>query len=380
MVVTFHKYRGAGGGGVAAVSPSTDDAVVRFNGTTGAQQNSGVTLTDNEEFYGVAAIARTTNFDSGISFDGSDNANYYGAQHTFRDTADEGMFSVAPTGVVVDVLADVIQLRVKGHSTQTALPFVVENDAGTDQFTVSNAGVVVATGAITGAKIQLPLVADMITPQGTNGVAFLSRVANGATADAFIFNTSPNLTTSGANLFSVMNDAVEKLTVDKDGVLTPLGGINMTASGTGPRAFVSGGVFYINANDASTNGIQLTTTGAIITKGLAVSGITAVKTAAYTATAADSLVLADPNAAAGSFAITLPAANAAAGQILTVKVTAIHATRVITVIRAGADTIEGVTAGQTTTTFTTTAALASATFQSDGTSKWYLIGSNGTVT
>lgn len=114
--------------------------------------------------------------------------------------------------------------------------------------------------------------------------------------------------------------------------------------------------------------------------GFAPGGLTAVKTAAYTATLADFLVLADPAAAAGSFAVTLPAANAATGQLLTVKVTAIDAAKVITVIRAGADTIEGVTAGQTTTTFTTTSTLASATFQSDGTSKWYLIASNGTVT
>lgn len=112
---------------------------------------------------------------------------------------------------------------------------------------------------------------------------------------------------------------------------------------------------------------------------LSATGVTAAKSAAYTATVADSLVLADPNAAAGSFAITLPAATRI-GQLLTVKVVATHATRVITVIRAGADTIEGVTAGQTTTTFTTTAILGSATFQSDGSTKWYLIASNGTIT
>lgn len=106
--------------------------------------------------------------------------------------------------------------------------------------------------------------------------------------------------------------------------------------------------------------------------------VTAVRTAAYIATADDSLVLADPATAAGSFAVTLPAANAA--RLLTVKVTAIDATKVVTVVRAGSDTIEGVTAGQTVSTFTTTANLASATFQSDGGTKWYLISSNGTVT
>jgi len=113
--------------------------------------------------------------------------------------------------------------------------------------------------------------------------------------------------------------------------------------------------------------------------GLAAGGTTAVKVAAYVATAADSLVLCNPAGAAGSFAVTLPAANAIPGQILTVKVTQIDAVKVITVIRAGADTIEGVDAGQTTLTFTTTAKLASATLQSDGTSKWYVLSTNGTV-
>ena len=35
-------------GAVATISPSTDDAIVRFNGTSGAIQNSGVTIDDND--------------------------------------------------------------------------------------------------------------------------------------------------------------------------------------------------------------------------------------------------------------------------------------------------------------------------------------------
>lgn len=42
--------------------------------------------------------------------------------------------------LLVDGQADVVQLTVQGNGTQTALPFVVENSAGTDQFTVSNTG------------------------------------------------------------------------------------------------------------------------------------------------------------------------------------------------------------------------------------------------
>ena len=50
------------------------------------------------------------------------------------------MSDTTTTAKMVDGSTDVVQFTVQGHSTQTALPFVVENSAGTDQFTVSNSG------------------------------------------------------------------------------------------------------------------------------------------------------------------------------------------------------------------------------------------------
>jgi len=59
-----------------------------------------------------------------------------------------GALGVADS-VIIDGAADAVQLTVQGYTTQTALSFVVENSAGTDEFTVSNAGAIVAVGSAT---------------------------------------------------------------------------------------------------------------------------------------------------------------------------------------------------------------------------------------
>ena len=305
------RFVGVAGGaaGTDANIQTTDEQTMFFNVASGA--NNGLfhwTFSGGQEIFTLA-----------------DHATNYGATVTGK--------------ALIDGQQDVVQLTVQGHSTQTTLPFVVENSAGTDQFTVSNTGVVTALGPAT--------------------------VGSGTTTDAIIVGGQA----IGATYPSILN-ASENTTTGW--AMIPGSNGNTYLNGRTGMAF----------NIANVQKADLTASRLALTAGmgLAVGGVTAVKSAAYTATVADSLVLADPAAAAGSFAVTLPAASAAQGQLLTVKVTAIDATKVITVIRAGADTIEGITAAQTTTTFTTTATLASATFQSDGTSKWYLIASNGTVT
>ena len=73
--------------------------------------------------------------------------------------SDAGLVTLkSDTGVLVDGSADVVQLTVQGHSTQTTLPFVVENSAGTDVFTVSNAGAVTAGIEDAGIIINDPTV------------------------------------------------------------------------------------------------------------------------------------------------------------------------------------------------------------------------------
>lgn len=219
------------------------------------------------------------------------------------------------------------------------------------------------------------------TAGATNISEIRSSAADAAATVAVRISAGADLTTAGARILSLGDAAasafVEKSYVDLNGDYW-----NTTTSADFGTTVGNSAVFL---KPNATNVLR-----ASINEGVAVFpgfgfalGMATItpKTAAYTALKTDSTVLADPNGAAGSFAITLPAASDInhKGQILIVKVVSTHATRVITVIRAGSDTIEGVTAGQTTTTFTTTANLASAVFQSDGTSKWYLIASNGTV-
>ena len=127
------------------------------------------------------------------------------------------------------------------------------------------------------------------------------------------------------------------------------------------------------------DGTMNVTGGVAASTSIAVGGVTAVKTTDYVATVADFLIPVDVNTT-GNVIVTLPAASAAKGQLLTVKATATHATRTITIQRAGADTIEGVVAGDTALILSPIASLDMVSLVSDGTSKWYLVSSSGTIT
>ena len=74
-----------------------------------------------------------------------------GAVDFLSAIADSNSALTISDNVLIDGAADAVQLTIQGHSTQTSGLLVVENSAGTDQLTVSNAGVIVATGAIQGS-------------------------------------------------------------------------------------------------------------------------------------------------------------------------------------------------------------------------------------
>lgn len=98
------------------------------------------------------------------------------------------------------------------------------------------------------------------------------------------------------------------------------------------------------------------------------------KTANYTATKADALILCDV-ATTGAFTVTLPAAAALAGQLLIIKVAVGHATNVLTVSRAGSDTITTMSAAAQTSFDSTAGTTELNSFQlvSDGVSVWHVI-------
>jgi len=115
---------------------------------------------------------------------------------------------------------------------------------------------------------------------------------------------------------------------------------------------------------APASGHKLTITGnGLVTSGLAVAF--ASKTAAYTITASDAVVVCDGTSAA--FTVTLPAANGvSAGKQYVVKKidSSSHA---ITVAAAGTDTIDGLA------TQVISSQWNSMTLIGDGSSHWYLI-------
>mgnify|MGYP001591236328 FL=1 len=101
--------------------------------------------------------------------------------------------------LIVDGTADEIQLRVQSFSTQTTLPFVVENSAGTDQFTVSNAGAVVLLGSLSFTDANV-----LIAEAGTND---LEVTADGGTSWRFDSNGF-GIATNRLLLFSLVSGNV----------------------------------------------------------------------------------------------------------------------------------------------------------------------------
>lgn len=107
--------------------------------------------------------------------------------------------------------------------------------------------------------------------------------------------------------------------------------------------------------------------------GMAVGGVTSPKTADYTATVNDFLVLVDVNGAAGNINITLPLASSMKGQIIHIKNTSLHATRTFSADRQGSDTLTMITTTAQTTSgeYSCATNYQSTAFISDGVSVWY---------
>lgn len=226
----------------------------------------------------------------------------------------------------------------------------------------------------------------------------IGNFVDGASAVGAVVGASADYTTAGAKILSIGDNAgtsyAEKAYVDYLGHARFGEGSNnatITSDAAGNAAGFSVGTAAQllrtasgNASLASTANVEISAgasanTVKIVRGGLAVGAVTSVKTTNYTATVADFLIPVDV-ATTGSVVVTLPAANAAKGQLLTIKATATDASNTITITRAGTDTIEGVTAGDTSLILSPTASLDHVSLVSDGTSKWYLTHSSGTIT
>lgn len=180
------------------------------------------------------------------------------------------------------------------------------------------------------------------------------------------------------------------LTINSAGALT-VNATGQAINATGGSIFAAGGFQVGSANQVTfSNGSNFSagfarsssgsdhlkvTNGAAGALPLEAAGfaqaITAAKTADYTLTSADGTVI--NNSTAGSFANTLPAANAVtAGRLF--RIFNYGSANQVNVNRAGSDTIV-----HDTTTGATTYALGSGKWmeiQADGTSTWYVVGHN----
>lgn len=115
---------------------------------------------------------------------------------TFNSTMDIDGAITSGTGAItmtdnvfIDGLQDAIQLLVQGHSTQTSNLFVCETSAGTDVFTVTNAGNVDAAGTLQyGANNLYPLGYGSSGYQvvvGNNNITGALRVTHGLTTPSW---------------------------------------------------------------------------------------------------------------------------------------------------------------------------------------------------
>jgi hypothetical protein len=112
----------------------------------------------------AATITSTANTNVGA------NLKVVGTSDLQGNLSDSG--GALTDNVLIDGQADAVQLTVQGNATQTSLPFVVENSAGVDQFTVSNTGTAATTDDLTvgdDATVTGLLLKKSATQAVTNG-------------------------------------------------------------------------------------------------------------------------------------------------------------------------------------------------------------------
>lgn len=87
---------------------------------------------------------------------GSDTQLQYNDSGSFGGIASltyNGSNVTSTAGITIDGAADEIQLKLQGHSSQTANIFEIENSAGTDLFAVDNSGNVTVNGTVDGRNL-----------------------------------------------------------------------------------------------------------------------------------------------------------------------------------------------------------------------------------
>lgn len=102
-------------------------------------------------------------------------------------------------GEMIDGSSDITQLKVQSHSTQTTNPFEIENSAGTDLVTVSNAGLLTTQTLTTVTSASIPRLSNLTTNgfvKTSGGIGTLSIdtntyiISGGAQIGAYVAKTA----------------------------------------------------------------------------------------------------------------------------------------------------------------------------------------------
>lgn len=297
--------------------------------------------------------------------------------------------------------ADELLVIITGNATQTALPFTIQNSVGTDLFTVSNTGIVTATGAFYLTDTNVGLIESGTNDLDVRSDGAVSLTVSGGATPTVAVGGALNISRSNAALAEVVRFKSSGASNDLYLTIGPtdsagLGGVlhwdNTAASlNIGLHGADNPVQFFADARieletiqaAATTGTVIKSSTGTVIgtfLDGVALrlaggfaAGVAAVQTTTYVATVLDYFIPADV-ATTGDVTITLPAASASKGQTLMVKATSLHVTRDININRAGADTITTSTAtGATTVQLSPTATYNAIVLVSDGTATWYVV-------
>ena len=239
----------AGAGDVAGPASATDNAIVRFDGTTGKIiQNSAATIADTTgditagKFNGVTISGTGT-------ISGSASGTNTGDQNTFST------FSVAgQTDVVADGLADTLTLVAGSNVTITTNATtdtitiaasgggVTDGDKGDITVSASGATWTIDSQAVTYAKIQNVSATDKLLGRSTAGAGSVEEIT---------------CTAAGRALLDDLDAAAQRTTLNLGTLATQSGTFSGTSSGT-------------NTGDVTLSGTPtyLTIAGQVITRNL----------------------------------------------------------------------------------------------------------------
>ena len=247
-------------GGTGALGFAAGETIVPADG---ALNVTGDIILPAADYIGLSTLGTYISFGAGTMTFGANTANAF----DMNVTGGFGVLTPRPASGgkllnnwMVDGGSDVVQLTVQGHSTQTTLPFVVENSAGTDVFTVSNAGEVDAAGDIlitAGDFIGVSSTTARVKFGGiASAVEVIGNWSNGASAIGVISGSGPTYSTDGAKLHSFQNNTVEKAFIDLNGAFVTTAaeqtGTITLSGGTGTATVRSGAVCVCSNTSAET--------------------------------------------------------------------------------------------------------------------------------